>query len=203
MLKKSLGRMSFKAALFLVPLALCLQAADEKSGGQWVSLFNNKDLSGWTKVNDGTFIATNGMIHLEGGKGWLRTERQFTNFIFEVEWRGLETNFNSGVFLRAPLDGNPWPENVWQANFKQSAVGELLSGSNKVLTVRTPPPPVGAWVKFRVEARGRTLTLSINDVRAWEFKELEPACGFIGLQAEGKAFDIRNLRILELPGEIR
>src|ERR1051325_9518829 len=110
MLKKSLGRMSFKAALFLVPLALCLRAADEKSGGQWVSLFNNKDLSGWTKVNDGTFIATNGMIHLEGGKGWLRTERQFTNFIFEVEWRGLETNFNSGVFLRAPLDGNPWPE---------------------------------------------------------------------------------------------
>ena len=83
------------------------------------------------------------MLHLEGGKGWLRTEKEYTNFILEGEWRGLATNYNSGFFLRAPLDGKPWATNVWQVNLKQSAIGELLGGSKKVVhSVTLTPTPV-------------------------------------------------------------
>ena len=35
--------------------------------------------------------------------------------------------------------------------------------------------------------------------RAWEFKELDADRGYIGIQAENKAFDFRNIRIQELP----
>ena len=187
--------------LACMALAWSLTAAETMDTNQWQSLFNGRDLSGWVKVNDGVYFATNGVIHLEQGKGWLRTEKPYTNFVFEAEWRGLVTNYNSGFFVRANLEGAPFPTNVWQVNLKQSAVGELLQGARKVQASVTPPAPAGEWGKFRLEARGKTLTLFVNGARAWEFDELEPAWGYLGLQAEGRAFDFRNLRVRELPGD--
>ena len=52
--------------------------------------------------------------------------------------------------------------------------------------------------KLRVE-QGRTITLDVDGERAWEFKELDADRGYIGIQAEGNAFDFRNIRIQELP----
>jgi hypothetical protein len=178
---------------------ISILSADERAeGDNWISLFNGKDLSGWVKMNSGTFTAANGVLHLEGGKGWLRTEKEFGDFALEAEWRGLETNYNSGFFVRAPLNGSPWAANIWQINTKQSAIGELLQGPTKTVKSVTPPISTGEWVKFRIEARGTNLTLDVNGKRAWEFHELEPARGYIGLQAEGESFDFRNLRILEI-----
>jgi hypothetical protein len=46
-----------------------------------------------------------------------------------------------------------------------------------------------------MELRGRKLTLDVDGERAWEFNEFDAPHGYIGLQAEGKAFDFRNLRV--------
>lgn len=162
-------------------------------------LFNGTNLTGWLPMHGGKFYVTNGVIRAEGGKGWLRTAESFTNFVLDVEWRGLETNYNSGIFVRAPLEGNPWATNVWQINTKQSAIGELLEGSKKIVPVQTPAIPAGEWIKFRFEARNRELTLEVNGQRAWKFSELSPASGFIGLQAEGKMVEFRNLLVQSQP----
>ena len=159
-------------------------------------LFNGNDLSGWTQQNDGTFAATNGVIEVSGGKGWLRTDKEYSDFVLEVEWRGMETNYNSGIFVRTPLEGKPWPTNSWQINLKQTGVGELIQGSKKILLSKHVPVPVGEWVTFRIEAHGKKLTLAINGEPAWEFNELEPAIGYIGIQAEGKMVEVRNFRVL-------
>lgn len=177
-------------------LAVGLTMGSSFAGESW---FNGRDLTGWKPMSGGKFYVTNEVIRAEGGKGWLRTDRVFTNFIFDVEWRGLETNYNSGIFVRAPLEGDPWATNVWQVNLKQSAIGELLEGSQKIVPVNAPRLPAGEWIKFHVEARGRELTLDINGQRAWKFSEFTPINGYIGLQAEGKAFEFRNLRLTELP----
>jgi len=171
----------------------------EEQTVKWTSLFNSTNLDGWVKMNDGVFTATNGVIHIEGGKGWLRTERMFTNFVLEVEWRGLETNYNSGIFVRAPLDGKPWMTNVWQVNTKQSAIGELLEGSKKMVTTTTKARPAGEWIKFRVEARGHELTLDVGGQRIWNFSNFAVSSGYLGLQAEGKTFEFRNLTVIDLP----
>jgi hypothetical protein len=172
--------------------------AEEKTA-KITSLFNITNLDGWVKMYGGVFSATNGVIHIEGGKGWLRTERVFTNFVLEVEWRGLETNYNSGIFVRAPIDGDPWATNVWQVNTKQSAIGELLEGSKKMVTTTTKARPAGEWVKFRVEARGNELTLDVGGQRVWSFSNFDVTSGHIGLQAEGKIFEFRNLTVIDLP----
>ena len=177
---------------------LCTTLMGLASETNWVSLFNGRDLTGWQVVNDGAFTVTNGTFHIEGGMGWLRSENQFGDFVLEAGWRGLETNYNSGFFVRSGLAGKPFPDGGWQVNLKQSALGALVKGKDVVQPSKTPARPVGEWTQFRIEARGKLLTLFVNDEKAWEYADLEPARGFIGIQAEGKRMEFRNLRLRKL-----
>jgi hypothetical protein len=68
----------------------------------------------------------------------------------------------------------------------------------EVLPSKTPRFPVNEWVTFRMEARGRKLSLDVNGVRAWEFDQLDVDHGYVGIQAEGRPLDFRNLRVKEL-----
>ena len=161
------------------------------------SLFNGHDLTGWTNLNGAKFSATNGVIHLDASSGWLCTTRVFTNFIFEAECRALETNYNSGFFIRAGLDGTPFPTNAWQINLKQSALGALLRGRDTVVSNALPAKPVGEWFTFRITVNGISASLDADGKPLWRFDQLDAASGCIGLQAEGKAFEFRNLRVTE------
>jgi hypothetical protein len=174
-------------------------AAEAAKDGHWEPLFNGKDLSGWAPVHEVTFVVTNGNLRLVNGMGWLRTEKQYADFVLEAEWRALVPAYDSGFFIRAALEGKPWPKDGWQVNLNRNALGGLVKGYKTVVPAETPPMPLNKWVKFRMEVRGQTLTLDVDGERAWEFKELDAARGYIGIQAEGKAFDFRNIRIQELP----
>jgi len=179
-------------------MLLTFRAIAAASGSDPVDLFNGTNLDGWVPMNGGHYTATNGVIHLEGGQGWLRTARAYGDFILTAEWRGLKTNYNSGVFLRAPLAGKPWAPEIWQVNTKQTGIGELLAGPKKIIPSPIPPAAPGTWVQFRIEARGTRLSLDVNGRRTWEFHSLQPGTGYLGLQAEGKAFEFRHLQIVEL-----
>ena len=194
-------RLTLLPAVLLTCVALtqlCVAADAPKDGG-WESLFNGKDLSGWLPVHDVTFVVTNGNLRLVSGMGWLRTEKQYADFVLEAEWRALVPNYDSGFFIRAGLDGKPWPTDGWQVNLARNALGGLVKGYKTIVPAETPPMPLNQWVKFRMEVRGRKITLDVDGERAWEFKELEADRGYVGIQAENKAFDFRNIRILELP----
>src|SRR4051812_1490312 len=88
------------AALIVLPTF----AADEDG---FVPLFNGQDLSGWVNANCApeTWSVTNGMIHCTGHPtGAMRTERQYENFVLEVEWHFLVSGGNfRGFFLGPPL----------------------------------------------------------------------------------------------------
>jgi len=174
-------------------------AADVPKEGEWVSLFNGKDLTGWVPVYDVSFVVTNGNLRLVNGTGWLRTEKQYTDFVLEAEWRALAPSYDSGFFIRAGIEGKPWPKDGWQVNLARNALGGLVKGYKTIVPAETPPMPLNKWVKFRIEVRGRIIALDVDGERAWEYRELDATSGYIGIQAEGKAFDFRNLRIMELP----
>ena len=182
-------------ALAFVPSA---RSADAPEHGPWQSLFNGRDLSGWVPVHDVTFVFTNGNLRLVKGMGWLRSEAQFTNFVLEVEWRALESGYDSGFFVRAGSEGKPWPKDVWQVNLKDNALGGLVKGYKTIVPAETPRMPVGQWVKFRLEVRGRKITLDVDGERAWEFGEFDADRGYVGIQAEDKVFEFRNFRLQPL-----
>jgi hypothetical protein len=191
-------RLGLSALVCWSCLGAAAVAADDLKTGTWESLFNGKDLNGWVAVNDVTFVVTNGNLRLVNGMGWLRTEKQYQNFIVEVEWRALEPGYNSGFFIRAGLEGKPWPKDGWQVELNRAALGALVKGSKTVVPAETPPMPVDKWVKFRIEVRDRKITLEVDGERAWEFNELDASRGYLGLQAEGKSFEFCNLRVQEL-----
>jgi len=196
---KTLLTKSFRV-WFLVCLCLARPgaAAEAENKEGWVSLFNGRDLAGWSPVHDVTFVATNGNLRLVTGMGWLRTEKEYGDFVFEAEWRALEPQYDSGFFVRAALEGKPWPKDGWQINLAGSALGALVKGYKTVVPAETPRMPLNQWVKFRIEVKGKKVTLDVDGERAWEFNELDSARGYIGIQAENKSFDFRNLRVREL-----
>lgn len=197
--------------VWILPLVLTVglamvhaaQEVDAAKAGQWQSLFNGKDLTGWSPMHDVSFVVTNGNLQLVKGMGWLRLEKPLTDFILDVEWRALVPGYDSGFFLRAGLEGKPWPKDAWQVNLKDNSLGGLVKGSKTIVPAETPRAPVGQWVKFRLEVRGKKIALDVDGECAWKFDQLDAEGGWFGIQAEDKAFEFRNLRLQELPSTAR
>lgn len=180
-------------------LAPALSGADSRPA-RWESLFNGKDMTGWSAVHDVTFEVKDGNLRLVKGMGWLRTDKQYQDFVLEFEWRALEEKYDSGIFFRCGLEGKPWPKDGWQLNLRYDALGGLVKGTRPVVPAETPKMPLNQWVRFRLEVKGKTATLDVNGERAWETDALDGNPGYLGIQAEDRSFDFRNLRIQELGG---
>jgi hypothetical protein len=70
-------------------------------------LFNGKDLSGWKKYTADEkraktefSVTEEGFLHLKNGPGDLQTEKQYDDFVLQVECRTNGERLNSGVFFR-------------------------------------------------------------------------------------------------------
>jgi len=177
-------------------VAMALSGGAESPG--WQSLFNGKDLSGWVPLHGVTFEANDGNLRLVRGMGWLRSEREYGDFILEFECRALVEKYDSGIFFRAGLEGEPWPREGWQLNLRYDAIGGLVKGSQIVEPAPTARIPVNHWMSFRLEVRGRKTVLTVDGEEGWSVEKLDRTRGYIGIQAEDRAFDFRNLRIREL-----
>lgn len=185
---------SFMCLLFTSFLPFCQSAEEE-----WTSLFNGKDLTGWKPVHEVTFEAQEGNLRLVSGMGWLRTEEQFSDFVLEFEAKALkDEDYDSGIFIRAGLDGKPWPKVGWQVNLRYDAYGTLVQGNRPVEKPELDKIKVGQWVKLRLTVKGETAKLEINDKKVWEVDIIQPESGYIGIQAENKSFDFRTIRIKKL-----
>jgi hypothetical protein len=182
----------------LTTSSLPAAAADEAPG--WVSLFNGKDLTGWVPVHDVTVEVKEGNLRIVKGMGWIRTEKEYGDFVFEAEWRALEEKYDSGFFIRCVSEGKPWPKDGWQINLRYDRLGGLVRGYANVVPSETEKLPVNQWVKFRMEVQGKKCTLYVNGEKAWEFDKLDRDRGYLGIQIEDRAFDFRNLRLRELTG---
>src|SRR5438067_2348362 len=71
-----------------------------------VELFNGKDLKGWTKRGgNGTYAAENGEIVGRSAPNttntFLCTDKQFADFVLELDFKIDPKGFNSGVQIRS------------------------------------------------------------------------------------------------------
>ena len=86
-------------------LAFCLNAQKNSSKGNWINLFNGKDLTGWKQLNghakytvkDGIIIGTT--VNDEPNS-FLATEKNYDDFILELEFK-VDPNMNSGIQFRS------------------------------------------------------------------------------------------------------
>jgi hypothetical protein len=188
-------------------------------------LFNGKDLSGWVNVNcaPSTFVARDGMIVTTGKpSGFLRTEKQYENYVLELEWKHVVPKGNSGLFVWAdalPAVGAPYPRSVEVQVMDgvdtedYTSHGDLFSIFGATLKPDRPHPkgwmrclpserrskPAGEWNHYRVECNDGAIKLAVNGKVVSGVSQTKPRKGYICLEAEGSECHFRNLRIKELP----
>ena len=188
-------------------------------------LFNGKDLSGWVNVNCApeTWTVREGMLHCDGvPTGALRTERQYENFILELEWRHLVPKGNAGVFIWAgPLSapGQPFLRaievQVLDHGYGQSPShtthGDVFPIHGSSMTPfgrhngqrsfpseeRSKPSP--EWNHYRITCQDGTLRLAVNGKDVSGGENCTWRKGYLALESEGGVVDWKNLRIKELP----
>lgn len=186
------------------------------------SLFNGKDLKGWTiYVNDPSvkpekfFYVNKGVIETVGvPMGYLRTKKEYSNYKLHVEWCYPEKPTNSGVFIHTNGPDAQWPKhyqcqlkNLCAGDFIVNAVGEkatagdsIYVGTEKVkpIAVKLKPcneKPAGEWNSYDIVCKGNTVEVSVNGLLQNTIKDCSMTSGSIGLQAEGSKIQFRNLWI--------
>lgn len=215
------------------PLLLAaLLALPNFAAGQdgFVPLFNGHDLSGWVNANCApeTWSVTNGMIHCSGRPtGAIRTDRQYENFIMEVEWRHLTSGGNSGVFIWGTPIAAPGVPFLRGIEVQVLDHGYPAKGKNEWYTThgdvfpihgatmkpfgrhngqrsfpseeRSKPSP--EWNHYRIVCTNGTLRLSVNGKEVSGGENCNYRKGYLALESEGAPVQFRNIRIKELlPG---
>jgi len=95
--------------LVSVTTALLAVAAPPQSPA-WKPLFNGKDLTGWKHVGPGEMTVEDGLIRTHGGMGLLYwTGGKLSNCRIRVVYKMRDSNDNSGVFIRIPIE----PREEW------------------------------------------------------------------------------------------
>jgi len=216
-------------ASLLASAALSLAAPPCPEG--FTPLFNGVDLSGWVNANckPTTFVAKDGMIFCDGDpNGFLRTDRTYENFVFEVEWKHESPTGNAGIFVWADPDeapGVPFPKSIEvqvmmtpdvsdkEGRLLYTGQGDIFSIHGSRMTPDRPHPagwerclpserrtkPAGEWNHYRITCDRGSIKLEVNGVEVSGGHSAHPANGFLCLEAEGSPIWFRNLCIKELP----
>jgi 3-keto-disaccharide hydrolase len=186
----------------------------------WRSLFNGRDLEGWTPIGSAKWRVEDGII--VGGQdgdpkrsGLLTSKAQFKDFELELEFMIDEHGkYNSGVYLRndpGTASRSGYQVDIGRAEAQEYSGGiftdHWLAKGDEKDTIRKKLD----WNKLRIVAKGPHIDVDLNGVRVADFTDPEPPArflqsGVIGLQtygAEGHAgwVKFRNLRIRELKSE--
>lgn len=179
---------------------------------QWRHLFNGKDLTGWKQVGPGTHYVESGLIKSTGGMGLLYWKgEKFQNCIIRVVFAMRDSNSNSGVFIRIPIEPREeWmpvhygyevqidnaPEKSDEDDYHYT--GMLYSLTKPLAKTGKPGPQ---WNTMEITLDGTRTIVHLNGVKVTDFKEgdkvperkfdfepqrgLRPVSGYIGIQNHG------------------
>lgn len=184
-----------------------------------IALFNGKDFSGWMFISKGTnapaasiWSVTNGIIVCQGRpNGYARTFQKYRDYQLHVEWCYPTGAGNSGIFLQLTPPDKVWPS-CFEAQLLSGSAGEIrMNGGSKADGLTTQYPmsiprqqvssekPLGEWNISDIICRANTITIRVNGVFQNKVTGTSAASGTIGLQAEGKLIEFRNLVLEPLP----
>jgi hypothetical protein len=194
--------------LLAATLLLCgtTNGQETKVEEGFTPLFDGKTLDGWHIENKGEFSVKDGVIFLDKGRGWLRSDKEYQDFELRMDFRFVSKNADSGIFLYASKEGGNWPSKNYQVQTmdNNSIAGIFVSGysglkaqrdGGKVGSIRKQ---TGEWQSYVITAKGGRLEVKLNGetVTTAEGAVMQP--GYIGLQGEGGQLEFKNIRIKEL-----
>lgn len=195
--------------------------ADDKKTKE-VVLFNGKNMDGWgfflsdknLKMEDVWSVDPKEKAIICKGvpAGYIYTEKDYTNYVLELEWRWAPDKppSNSGVLLRLVGEHKIWPRSV-EAQLMHQNAGDfwLIDGAkletdparvnpnspNNRRRIKTNEKPAGEWNKYEITVNRDKITLKVNGEMLNEGWGAEVVPGKIALQSEGSEIHFRNIRL--------
>ena len=186
----------------------------------WINLFNGKDLTGWEQLNgEAKYEVVDGMIVgttvVNTPNSFIRTEKMYSDFIFEVELLVAE-NMNSGIQFRSESKSDYMKgrvhgyqcevdpsERAWSAGVYDEARRGWLYPVELNPEAQTALKH-GEWNHYRIECIGNSIKTWLNGVAVAHLIDDMTPEGFIALQVhgigkdkekEGHQIKWRNIRI--------
>jgi ankyrin repeat protein len=177
---------------------------------QPIKLFNGWNLEGWTIQNKGRFSVEDGVLKIDGGTGWLRSDKTYSDFTLVMEFRFLEPKANSGIFVRtgptSKKDENGWPDHGYQIQCMDTLTGKPLA---TMLPYGAPPfehksdlealkkayKPAGQWHTYEITAKGETLKVKLNGILITTCTSIKNRSGHIGIQGEHGLLEFRKIEL--------
>ena len=199
-------------------LAATTLTATKKADDGFVSLYNGKDLTGWTTTGN-WLPQKDGSLLIQprpGEKGWQRyndyliSEKKYKDFILEVEYK-YPKGGNSGVFFRIGDPKKPVHNGIECQvldSYGKKKVGAHDHGGviKTVGASKNMSKKPGEWNKMVVTCKGYRLQVNLNgeDIVDVQLNKTpmkdRPLEGHVGLQDHGQPHNLhfRNIRIKEL-----
>jgi hypothetical protein len=184
------------------------------------SLFNGKNLTGWTYHLDKPDVrpetvwsVKDGVISCTGKPaGYLVTKKDdFENFRLSLDWRWPGKGGNNGVLVHVTTPGalGVWPK-CYEVQLKSATAGELwVIGTTLTIEHETThiedrrhknlisgaEKPLGQWNTMEITGLGDEIWVNVNGYLVNHAKNLSQRRGAIALQSEGTPIEYRNITL--------
>jgi 3-keto-disaccharide hydrolase len=198
-ISSELTMMTMKRTLtFLVGVMMIGCVAHRGAKSKWISLFNGKDLTGWTPHGKTTWSVQHGVLVGIGGMGHIYTDVTCTNFEFKGKFRisKMGATANSGFYFRAHppadnVDGFPRGYEAQICNDPKEAYtgwlwkpGKPTGKATKLLTKD------GEWFSYRIRVVGTHIQFWINGKPVMTYDDSEYKSGHFAIQAHNPGMKI-------------
>ena len=175
--------------------------------GDWISLFNGKDLTGWH------------LQKLAGANGWkiqegvyvnappstdIQTDGEYYDFELHVEFNVSEGNGNSGVYLR-----DKYEVQIFNSFGKPAIDAGCGALYRRIAPAVNASKPAGQWQTFDITFTGKHLVVFQNAQKVLDVADVGPmgtgassnrpdGPGPLRLQGDHDGVSFRNIRIRPL-----
>ncbi len=184
-----------------------------------IVLWNGKDFTGWKLfVPDPnhdvtkTWLIADGNIRCEGKpNGYMRTEKNYADYLLHAEWRWPEKEGNSGVFIHVSGQDVVWPKGLecqlaagnagdfWViggVETKEHAKGGRRISSRRTMKLKdSTEKPAGQWNSYDIICKDDWVVVMVNGVLQNVATGCSVRSGKICLQSEGAPVEFRNIYI--------
>lgn len=213
----------------LLTLALLSTFSIARADGEWTPLFDGKTLSGWSTPDgrppEGWAVEEGGVLHFTGKGPLLLSDKEFSSFELEWEWKLAEKGNNGVKYWVTKVGGKEWLGIEYQMIDDFGHADGLKGGSHNTASIYDifdsakdkDLKPIGEWNKSRVVVKDGKIEHWLNgklassaDTKTDEWKEhiakskfknkegFAPGHGKIMLTAHGDPAWFRNIRVHSL-----
>jgi hypothetical protein len=187
------------AALVVLGLAIGAPTVQGQGASGWVTLFNGKNLDGWTPVGKADWKVMNGELWSTNGAGFLLSKQPYTNFEIRADF-WVTPDANSGIFIRCQDPAKVGAATCYEVNIFDTRpdqtyrTGGIVDVAKPVSTIDTG----NKWNSLEIVAKGPRLIVRMNKMPMVDVEDKKFARGPFALQAGVGVVRFKNVQIREL-----